>query len=301
MHSLLKSINRSILKEMYEDSATDVLSTIISRALAPAAGKTRLVIKVSLGDLKSFYLKATGAKEFVDHMTDDEVTYFRSDTKSNGSPLFCPEVKGKTLAVQTKPDGDLFEIAVLLDVPTGDLVTFKNIDKANLAELRAQLVKILSTTNYKMAIYTSKLKAADKIKVGVDSNEENFNPVCLANYPSRKMLNDAIDEWQHHFGRAAQENRKTDDAAAAEALAAITSPADNTIKNVIIASMATVAIADVEPFIAHINGILKTAHAKIDVVKVLNAMEVESPTAGKFDAIATAITNDTTKWKWKGE
>jgi hypothetical protein len=292
MQSLLKSINRSILKEMYEDSATDVLSTIISKALAPAAGKTRLVIKVSLGDLKRFYLKATGAKEFVDHMSDEQVITFRETPRvsSDSSPIFAPEIVGKSLAAQTKPGREAFEIAVLLDVPKADLAAFLQIDESKLAELRAQLVKILSTKNYKMSIYVSKLKTAEKITVGADSNEENFNPVCLANYPSREMLNDAIDEWRHHFGRDAVNAKKDDpDRISAD------NSGTNKIRSMIIAAMAKFSIvSNPEDFMIELMKVARGGNvSKVDTVKALNKFHTETGIE-QFDKVSTKILDDDT-------
>lgn len=212
MPSLLKSINRINLKEMHDDSPTTELSTIISKALLPASGTTRVVVKMSLGDLKQYYLKNNGSGYYVEHLTDEQVKAVHlklsTDAAVDTTNIIFTAGKG-SLSDQIK-SGMGSEIAVLLDVPKAEIATFKAIPADDIAALRKQLINMLTSKNYKMSLYISKIPKASQITVGAETNEEYFNPICVANFPSKYMLNDAIEEWKANFGGQARTNKHND-------------------------------------------------------------------------------------------
>jgi hypothetical protein len=295
MQSLLKSINSALVKEAYESSTTDNLSTIISKALSPSKGTTRVIIKMSLGDLKKFYLKHSGAEEYVASMTDAEILLVPSWLEKTPPESAEIAIANMTsLGTQLK-SGITAEVAVLLDVPVGDLVAFSRVDPTNISGIRTALTKILSYSNYKMSIFIAKCRKADAIIYGVDENEENFNPVCVANYPSKKMLYDANEEWQDSFGRHKAEQNAQDKLDAQNEKAG---PVDSEIKNVVISAMITKSISNTTEFVKEISSILKQKHTRAEVVSVLNAMQSAHPVHDAFKKIADAVLSDkVTHWK----
>ena len=183
--------------------------------------KQRLVLRMSIADLQSLYLKRSGLNELIDLIVSTD-----KDIIGNIGPVEIDILKDNyTFKELITPKDSSHDAAVLLDVPRALIQKMKSVlnnspkeksltattpeTENQIQDLKNLLNSIIGHENYVMSINVRKafkiLPDVEKYWNDIDDLAEYLNPAIVMSYPNLEELKHVKDEW----GNIKLQNKKT--------------------------------------------------------------------------------------------
>jgi hypothetical protein len=186
---------------------TKAITKIVSELFSDASSDNRLVVFLSLGNLKSMYLQPGGGQKVIDDMDQSEISSLITDIYSPTARMkrVKPGFKFKDLI--TPPAGAKSpEEAVQIDVPTS---LFDELEGAADVEAAKQTLKKMMSHKYYVGVLN--VARSKKIASAVDKGKDTesraavFDPAVLQAWPNRQTLDAAKQQWYDEKGEGKED------------------------------------------------------------------------------------------------
>lgn len=186
---------------------TKAIPKIVSELFSDASSDNRLVLFLSLGNLKSLYLQSGGGQKVIDDMDDAEISSLITsiDNPSARMKRVKPGFKLRDL-IMPPTGAKSSDEAIQMDVPVQLFDELESV--ADVQAARETLKKMMLHKYYVGVLNVARTKkiasTVDKAK-DTDSKAVVFDPAVLQAWPNRQVLDAAKQEWYDTKGEGKEE------------------------------------------------------------------------------------------------
>jgi hypothetical protein len=194
----------NLLKTLTEDQESDILHHIASKLKASPSGEQRVVLRMSLVDLKRHYLQEGGGVSWAKNLPNENISAILSNpvrATEKEEPLEFEILLPKyTFGKLITPKEKSHEVTVLLDIPNAMINELKGASSTN--DINAGRIILEKMMNHKFTVFTINNARAKKIEGEIKQNWNNlddlirvFNPGVIIAIPDPEELKQAHDAF----------------------------------------------------------------------------------------------------------